>query len=317
MKEIKIVSLFSGVGGLDYGFHKYPQAKFVFANDINEFACYTYHSYFGFKPMCADIEHVDINMIPECDLVIAGSPNNGFSVENQINNSVNHPSNKLVAKFVEIVKIKNPNVFIFENVPEIMTVGGGKYARFITESLSDYHIEIYEVNALNYSVPQKRTSVLFVGSKIGRIERPVQDTVTYTVRDAFEGIHSGIPNQSDVNPHRKITLERMSYVPAGGNINDIPEELRPKGNHSDRYRRLEYDKPSITIANPRKAVILHPLHDRILTVRECARIQSFPDDFLFYGSLDERQQFVANAFPPRLSVKIADVVMKAFNEKLD
>ena len=92
-----------------------------------------------------------------------------------------------------------------------------------------------------------------------------------TVRQAFEGLHDGIPNQLDYSKSKPDTMKRMSFVPQGGNFKDIPEEYRGKGTHSNSYRRLAWDEPSITIANPRKSNLMPPEGNRMLSVRECAR----------------------------------------------
>jgi len=91
-------------------------------------------------------------------------------------------------------------------------------------------------------------------------------------------------------------MERIKHVQQGGNVKDIPEEIRPKGQHSDMYKRLEWDKPSITIVNPRKAMLLHPTENRILSIRECCRLFSLPDNFIFKGSLSAMQESIAMLF---------------------
>ncbi|WP_255255215.1 DNA cytosine methyltransferase [Bacillus pseudomycoides] len=103
----------------------------------------------------------------------------------------------------------------------------------------------------------------------------------------------------------------MNYVPEGGNIFDIPEEIRPKGKHSNMYKRLSWDEPAITIPNPRKVVITHPSKNRILTIRECARLLGLPDSFTFKGKLANMQQQVANAVPIQLGKSIAKNIKEA------
>lgn len=144
-----------------------------------------------------------------------------------------------------------------------------------------------------------------IDSKIGRIDLP-QPTVApeqyRTVRQAFAGLHDGVPNQTDVSRSKPETVARMRLIPPGGNWRNLTPELQPPGDaHSDILRRLEWDRPSITIVNPRKSMLIHPEEDRILSVRECARLFDVPDDFVFHGSLASRQQQIANAVPVALS----------------
>ncbi|MCF2650769.1 hypothetical protein [Niallia circulans] len=93
-----------------------------------------------------------------------------------------------------------------------------------------------------------------------------------------------LSNQLDVSKPKPLTLERIKHVKPGGNIFDIPEEIRPKGKHSDMYKRLEWDKPAITIVNPRKAMLLHPEEDRIISIREACRLFSLPDSFTSFSN---------------------------------
>ena len=108
----------------------------------------------------------------------------------------------------------------------------------------------------------------------------------------------------------------MAAVPPGGNVWDIPAPLRPRGVHSDMYRRLTLDAPSPSIVNPRKAMLCHPTDRRILSVRECARLQGVPDTFVFYGPLAAQQQQVANGVPVPLGQAIAQVVRTAIEQWL-
>ena len=109
----------------------------------------------------------------------------------------------------------------------------------------------------------------------------------------------------------ELVTKRMSYIPEGGNWRDIPEELGTGGGvHSNAYKRLDSSKPSVTIKHAAKAMIIHPWRNRILTVREVARLQSFDDDFILTGTGSDQHQQLANAVPPLLGKAIAEQIFK-------
>jgi DNA (cytosine-5)-methyltransferase 1 len=203
-----------------------------------------------------------------------------------------------------------------------LTAGNGQFKDEIYEALSDFEISSGVLCAANFGSAQLRDRAIVLGSKVGRIDLPkpfLQPDEYRTVRQAFEGLNAQIPNQLDYSKSKEETIEKMKYVPPGGNIFNIPEDIRPKGQHSDIYKRLEWDKPSVTIVNPRKACILHPEESRILSVRECARLFDIHDRFEFKGFLSSRQQQIANAVPVRLTRAIANVIKQAierFNSSL-
>jgi DNA (cytosine-5)-methyltransferase 1 len=117
----------------------------------------------------------------------------------------------------------------------------------------------------------------------------------------------------NIPDHSPIVKERMSKIPPGGNWKNLPPQLRPGGNHSNLYKRLELDKPAVTIKHPIKSMIIHPVYNRCLSVREAARLQSFPDNFIFKGSKTSQYQQVANAVPPLLSEAIANKILELFS----
>ncbi|WP_368661283.1 DNA cytosine methyltransferase (plasmid) [Bacillus cereus] len=311
---LQVVSLFSGAGVLDWSFHD-ENFDMVFALEKDEDAVKTYRENLGNHIVCGDIEKFPIEKIPHAPIVIGGPPCQGFSNANRRTNFLDSPQNKLVKNFIEIVRA-NPNcqVFVIENVPQMLTAGEGHFKEEIFEMLSDFNISYGILNSADYGSAQHRLRSIVIGSKIGKIELPkamYTEQEYRTVRKAFEGLHDNIPNQKDYSKPKDITLERMKYVPEGGNIFDIPEEIRPKGKHSNMYKRLSWDEPSITIPNPRKAVITHPSKNRILTIRECARLLGLPDSFTFKGKLASMQQQVANAVPFELGKAIAKNIKEA------
>lgn len=308
---LQLDSLFTGAGLMDLGFIK-AGFQVAFAVEKDPDAVQTYRANLGQHILQADINQVDQSRFAS-PVMIGGSPCQGFSNENRYSNYLNNPNNLLLRAFIEKVKRNEQcQVFVLENVPQMLTAGGGRVKANLIEALQEFEITCGVLNAADYGAPQLRERGIVIGSKIGRIDLPEPSVKErLTVRDAFEGLHSGVANQRDISASKDITLERIRSVPAGGNVHDIPEAIRPKGTHSNMYKRLRCDEPSITIVNPRKAMILHPEENRILSVRECARIQGVDDDFIFEGSLNARQQQVANGVPVQLSQAIAEAVRNA------
>lgn len=325
MKDIPIalqaVSLFSGAGLMDLGF-LLEDFEIVFALDFNEFACETYRKNLGNHIVCADITKFPKNKLPKTPVMMAGSPCQGFSNANRFTHFLDNPKNLLVREYIQAVR-ENENcaVWTLENVPQILTAGNGAFKREIYEAFSDFEVTSGIMTASDFGSAQDRDRAIFIGSKIGKIALPKPNTVVKkTVRQAFEGLHDGIPNQKDFSLPKPDTVERMKHVPQGGNLHDLPKELRTKSTHSNMYRRLAWDGQSITIANIRKAVITHPEKNRILSVRECARIQNLPDEFVFHGTLDAKQQQVANGVDIKISQAVAKVIKDAvekYNERFN
>ena len=308
-------SMFSGAGLLDAGF---VNAGFTIAYAVEKDpdAVATYRANLG-----DHVEQADIRAVPSdrfrSPVMCGGSPCQGMSASNRRTNYLENPNNALVLAYIEAVK-SNPTckIFVLENVPQILSIGNGAFRDEIFEALTDFTISAGVLDAADYGTPQHRRRAFFIGSKIGRIDLP-QPTVTRarTVREAWMGLTDQTPNQADISEAKPITLERMAHVPPGGNVHDIPPELRPKGTHSDMYRRLVWDEPAPTMVHPRKALLTHPLIDRVLSVREVARLQDVPDSFVFYGrSLDARQQQVANGVPIHLATAIANQVAQAIHQ---
>lgn len=305
---MNIVSLFSGVGGLDLGFIQ-EGFNIVWANDFDRSACETYRRNIGNHIYHGDITEVSPDDIPDCDMIIGGSPCQGFSNANRTTHFLDNPKNLMVREFIRIVKAKLPIIFVLENVPQILTAGDGQFFDEICDELSDYKVTAKVMDSSEYGVPQARKRAIIIGCLYGSITHPLPTyTQPRTVKDAFKGLDDSLPNQKDYSKSTETNVRLMQYVPQGGNIFSIPENERPRGSHSSRFKRLKEDRPSITITNPRKSIIIHPNENRILSIRECARIQSFPDDFVFYGNLADKQQQVANAVPPLLGKVIAEEI---------
>ncbi|QNP18342.1 DNA cytosine methyltransferase (plasmid) [Bacillus pumilus] len=318
---LQIISLFSGAGIFDQGFVEEGfTVKLALEKDAE--AIQTYRANLGDHIKQADLTSYDFSRLNDykAPMMIGGSPCQGFSSSNRKTSFLENPNNLLVKKFIEAVKAnQHCKVFVLENVQEILTAGNGQFRDEIIKELSEFTISYGVINAVDMGSAQKRKRAIFIGSKIGRIDLPKTIVSKYkTVGEAFANLDDSIPNQKDISKSREDTIERMRYVRQGDNWNSIPDHLKNdrmlSGNtHSSVYKRLKKDEPSITIANPRKSLITHPIENRILSVRECARLFGLKDSFVFKGSLSSMQQQIANAVPVEIGKAIAKVIKKAIN----
>jgi len=309
-----VVSFFCGAGLLDYAF-KTQGFEFVKAYDFDTEACETYRHNIGDHVVCADITNYPMELVPKAPFMTGGSPCYLLSNSNRKKGSryLDQPGATLIRRFIERIQYNDKcQVFVWENVSQILTAGDGMFKEEIYSELSDFELTSGVLCSADFGDPQKRERAFIIGSKIGKISLPKPTVTVYkTVQEAFEGISDNLPNQKDYSIPKPGTMERMKYVPQGGNVSNIPISMRPNSQHSVSYRRLEWNKPSVTIPNPRKAVILHPEENRILSIRECARLFSLPDTFIFKGKLASMQQQVANGVPFNMASAIAKKVKEA------
>jgi DNA (cytosine-5)-methyltransferase 1 len=317
---LQIISLFSGSGVMDTGFVE-EGFNVNFALEIDEDAVKTYKANHGDHIERADITTFDKKRFAEIGspIVIGGSPCQGFSLANRHSNFLDNPNNLLVKEFIESVKA-NPEcqVFVLENVPQLLTAGNGQFKQEIFSELSEFEMTSGTLTATDFGDPQERKRAFIIGSKIGKIELPKATHTTdnyVTVEQAFQGLHDQIENQLDYSKPRADTIERMKHIKQGENWKALPFHLKTDkmhtGNtHSTIYRRLELDKSSFTIVNTRKSNIIHPTENRSLSVRESARLFSVKDDYIFKGTLASKQQQIANSVPVKMVRAIAKEIKK-------
>jgi DNA (cytosine-5)-methyltransferase 1 len=282
--------------------------------------------------------------INNIDIVIGGPPCQAFSTVGR--RVLNDPRAILFKEYYRILQEVKPKVFLFENVCGILTFGERKlFDEIITLFLSlGYHMRYKILNAVNYGVPQERKRVILVGSKLNcNFEYPkhthgknLKDIIT--LRDAISDLPiignggSGevylCDPESDYQKMMRRNMKKiydhnstknsqhlvdiMDALPDGGTPKDIPKKLRPTSGFGNTYSRLWWDKPCTTITRnfgvPSSSRCIHPKDSRALTTREGARIQSFPDDFKFYGSRASKNLQIGNAVPPILSKELAEAV---------
>ena len=329
----KTVSLFSGGGGLDLGF-KQAGYDIIWAIDNNQDAVNTYRRNVGNEIMCGDITTIDINEIPQADIVIGGPPCQSFSLAGK--RQCDDERGRLVWRYLDIIKRVSPKAFLFENVVGLVSakdIQGNKILDALLETFAEagYHVTWHLVNAADYGVPQLRKRVIIVGLKDGQFEFPVtthndkgiNGKKRYvSVEDAIGDLPlpgtSGSISEHDYPTMSKLDQYICSHVKPGGNYMDIPDEvpsvrikrLKRDGGHTTCYGRMLPNKPSYTINTyfnrPNVGCNIHYKYDRIITLREAMRLQTFPDDYEFVSkSKQGKNLIVGNAVPTHLAYVLA------------
>ncbi|MEG1725652.1 MAG: DNA cytosine methyltransferase [Anaerovoracaceae bacterium] len=310
-----IVSVFSGCGGLDLGFHL-EGYNTIWANDFSEWAVASYKEYFGDVIHLGDITKIDPYVegaIPDCDIVLGGFPCQDFSVIWK-QPGLNGKRGGLYRHFLEFVDAKKPKAFIAENVKGLLTANKSKAIETIIKDFESiapgYVVKPHLYNFAEYGVPQLRERVLIVGIRIDTgfdfkhpkpSHGPNGQKDYVTAGAAIEGALDVPFNNEKINCMDK-TRQMLELIPEGGNFTDIPKDnpLYVKGMISHVYRRINRSEPAKTIiaAGGGGTWGYHYPEPRPLTNRERARLQSFPDDFHFVGSVAEVRRQIGNAVPP-------------------
>ena len=330
-KTVNVISLFSGCGGLDYGFHK-EGYKTVWANDINKWAAATFRKNFGNVITEKNIEEIDPahdKSIPECDLILGGFPCQDFSIIWK-QPGLDGDRGNLYKNYLRFIAAKRPKAFVAENVKGLLTANRGKAIKQIVEDFSNispgYMIKIQLYNFAEYGVPQFRERVIIVGIRLdqefnfihpGPTHGPRGQKPYITAGQALEGVENVEYNNEHMNIAEK-TRKLLNLIPEGGNFTDVPEDnpLYVKGMISHVYRRINRNEPAKTIiaAGGGGTWGYHYPEPRPLTNRERARLQSFDDSFIFEGSVTEVRRQIGNAVPPQGVRLLAKTLYPLFTE---
>lgn len=324
MNKYKVIDLFSGAGGFLLGFEK-EGFEIVLSTDFDE-DCEKVHK--TNRPQIpflkADIRTLTNEQIDEylndqeIDVLIGGPPCQGFStIGNRVSSDPERrtkydPRNDLFKEYIRILNHIQPKVFVMENVKGIKTRDGGRIFKEIQKKFKEtgYEFNCITLNAADYGVPQFRERVFFYGTRINQhLEAPkathgaglkpynvVLDAIG-DLADKGEEVNNHVPLK-----HGEINIRRYKLIPEGGRLpeDDLPPELYRK-NFGNTFKRLDRNKPSLTMVPGHNAFPIHPWLDRSLTVREAARIQTFPDDYIFCGRRDKQCMQVGNAVPVELA----------------
>ena len=303
---MKVVSLFSGAGGLDLGFIRAGH-KIIWANDNFSDAVKTYHKNIGDHIVCEDISKIKSDDIPDHDILIGGFPCQGFSVANTKREG-NDERNKLYLELLRVLSEKKPKFFLAENVKGILSLNKGKIFEMILLELADagYTIKHKVLNAADFGVPQKRERVIIVG---------VRNDINFKL-EYPEPTHCECVN---------LFKNKKQWISIGEALKDIPEpeEIHDLSNHVYSKFKLKFNgyignrvidpnkpAPTVTARGDEKGgvvVLHHPKNHRRMSARELALAQSFPIDFTFEGNNSSVYRQIGNAVPPLLAFAIASI----------
>ncbi|RHR92377.1 DNA cytosine methyltransferase [Faecalibacillus intestinalis] len=350
----RVIDLFAGVGGLSLGFEK-KGFDVVLANEYDASIATSYiANHKNTKMIVGDITSLDLEdtfgkLAGTIDVVIGGPPCQGFSQKGQ-RKTIHDERNFLFKYYVSVVELVKPKYFVMENVPNLLTAEGGYFRHEIEELFNKlgYSLEYGVLNASDYGIPQNRRRAVIIGKLDGDAPKlPVPKRNNVTIWDAISDLaylESGegseeqeykYPAESDyekmlrkdssklfnhiATKHSPLALERLALIPPNAGREVLPEEHLTKSIYSGTWTRMKKDEISVTITTrfdtPSSGKFTHPFLNRAITVREAARIQSFPDNFHFVGNKGSQMKQVGNAVPPLLAAAIAEVIMNDIKEE--
>ena len=288
--------------------------------------------------------------VSQLDVLIGGPPCQGFSLAG--NRVESDERNTLYTAMVKTAELLKPKVVLLENVPGMLTLYGGKVKERIFEDFENlgYKMNVKVLYAPEYGVPQIRKRAFFVGlldsetifeypkAKVSEdnfitCKQAIEDLPSLegdcdfsllTVREYFSspitdyqkkmrGNCNHVYNHTPTK-HAQKTIDHISLVPDGGKYKDLPPELAKKFKYNESLHRYNSNKPSLTIDTGHRTHF-HYKWNRIPTVRENARLQSFPDDFIFYGNKQQQYKQVGNAVPPLVGQALAEEIIKYLDSK--
>lgn len=318
--KIKVLSLFSGSGGLDLGFIATGKFEVVYANDFNQKACETYAHNIGDHVVHDDIAR--LTDLPQADVIVGGPPCQGFSTANPAR-SFDDPRNQLFKEYARIIAQVKPKMFLMENVAGMLSMQKGKVFELIKKELSNCGYTLYDklMNAKDYGVPQSRRRIIVIGVR-NDLPQPFEfPEPTHSVEDYVTVGEALIDRPiKQENPNHKIgkltalNLKRIQYIPEGGSMKDCPPELQNNSDLNRSMRRLSRTKVSHTIVHNNCDHYYHPTEPRRITIREMARIQGYDDSYVFMGSKSEQSRQVGNSVPVYMAKALASKIYKQLKE---
>lgn len=320
----KVVSLFSGCGGMDLGFQQ-AGYELIWANDFEKSACETYSQNIGGHIFHGDITKMNLKKIPNCEVIIGGFPCQDFSMIWK-RGGLETDRGNLYKYFVEAVRLKKPKLFVAENVKGLLTANKGKAVKTIMEDFAalGYNVNVDLYNFADYGVPQLRQRIFIVGIRKDldwtfEKPKPTHNKLNYV---SSGKALSGVKKVKINNEHQNIaekTIKMLKLIPEGGNFTDIPinHPLYVKGMISHVYRKLHRKKPSTTIIAGGGGGTwgYHFKEPRPLTNRERARLFCYPDDFIFVGTISEVRKQIGNSVPPLAAKHLAQCLIGVFSAK--
>lgn len=346
-----VIDLFCGAGGLSCGFER-AGYRILLGIDSDAKALETFErNHCGAKSICGDITEIryEEDMKPlvggnRIDVIVGGPPCQGMSLSGP--RKFDDPRNRLYLSYIRLVAEIRPNAFVVENVPGLVSLFGGRIKDSILEKFHGlgYVVTSRILAADDYGVPQHRRRIVFVGvrndirrafsfpaplkekvscrmalSDLPPLETSIGDASMDYVTPPQNAFQKAMRERSSIvlnhiaAKHSPHVQETIALVPDGGNYKDLPASMRNSRNFHVAWTRFAADKPAPTIDTGHRHHF-HYLYNRVPTVRECARLQSFPDEFLFLGNKTQQFRQVGNAVPPLMAQAIARQLLKVLED---
>ena len=319
--DINFIDLFAGAGGLSLGLTM-AGLRHLAAIEIMEQAVATYNRNFqtSIHPSNIKDDQVRETLIEyaknkHVHLIAGGFPCQGFSLAGH--RIIDDERNSLYLEMLKIVTAVKPDFVLMENVEGLRSMLGGRVEQRIIEDYKaiGYNINVTTLNSADYGVPQIRKRVIFIGNRLGKVNfhpAPILSPDKYkTVADGIERFW-GIPENKNINhifcKHNPEMKRRLAEIPEGQSL---------YGNYSDAWKKVHWSQPSVTVKENHGGVNVHPKEPRVMTPRELAALQSFPDDFVFEGSKKWQLVQIGNAVPPLLGKAIGLAIRKSITGDLD
>ncbi|MDR2430934.1 MAG: DNA cytosine methyltransferase [Candidatus Margulisbacteria bacterium] len=314
-KNFNFIDLFAGAGGLSCGLAMAGLSPAA-AVEIMEPAVATYNRNFGEKLEPFDIcderkcrKLIDSVKDKHIHLIAGGFPCQGFSIAGH--RIANDERNSLYREMLKIVIAIKPDFVLMENVEGLRSMLGGRIERQIINDYEaiGYAVNVAVLNSADYGVPQIRKRVIFIGNRLGKKNyhpKPILLPENYrTVEDGIARF-AGLPEDRAINhifsKHNKKMIKRLAKLPEGQSL---------YGNYSDAWKKVYWKQPSVTVKENHGGVNVHPKFPRVMTPRELASLQSFPDDFIFEGNKKWQLVQIGNAVPPLLGKALGLAIKKA------
>jgi len=322
-KKFEVVELFAGAGGLALGLER-AGLKTIFLNEINKDCVATLKKNRpNWNVVHEDVKEVNFKDV-KADVVTGGFPCQAFSYAGK-RLGFEDTRGTLFFEFARAVKEIQPKIFVAENVAGLVSHDKGRtfqtMLKVLKEDLDDYNVQYKILNAVNYSVPQKRRRILIVGTKKGiNFNFPKEHGEIINLREALKMVPDS-PGSQYSEARRKI----MKLVPPGGCWVNLPIEIQKEymgasfnssGGRRGMARRISWDEPCLTLTtspSQKQTERCHPEETRPFTIREYARIQTFPDDWEFKGNISSQYKQIGNAVPVKLAEEIGKEIINALN----
>lgn len=325
LKSYKFIEVCAGAGGLSKGFTEKGFIP-ILLNDNNKHCCETLklnNTHSNVEILCKSMDEIDYMKYStmDIDVLMGGVPCQSFSHAGK-REGLKDNRGKLMFQFIDMVHTIYPKIFVIENVKGLITLNKGKTLKLILNKINEYgkyKVQYKVLNSNDYNVPQKRERLFIVGV-LNTIQKEFKFPKPYKYKPILKDVLQGCPSSKGIMYNKK-KYDLMKLIPQDGCWVNLPIELQKEylgksyysgGGKRGILKRLSMDKPCLTLLttpSQKQTERCHPIETRPLQILEYARIQTFPDDYKFAGSVNQIYKQIGNAVPVNLSKAVAKEVL--------